>query len=141
MSISRYAQATWQGSGMEGTGTLISESKLIQNAVFNFKDRFSVMAKHTNPEELLAAAQASCFVMKLSFILNEAGYIIEELCVSVKVDLENGRITVLALLISAKVQHLTKSQLNEYCTEALQTCPICMILKANITYEVKIAIS
>jgi len=64
----RTATAVWNGSGKEGNGTLTTASTLLNNAQYSFKTRFED-GIGTNPEELMAAAHAGCFSMKLSFVL------------------------------------------------------------------------
>src|SRR5436190_22965584 len=76
MAIIRRATANWKGSGKEGSGTVTTTSGALQDVPHSFLTRFvSEDGKAgTNPEELIAAAQASCFTMKASFVLGAAGY-------------------------------------------------------------------
>ena len=69
--MKRQATAVWNGSGKEGNGTLSTQSTAIQNAQYSYKSRFEE-GVGTNPEELMAAAHAGCFSMKLSFVLGAA---------------------------------------------------------------------
>ena len=78
--MSRHATAIWQGSGKEGKGNLTSQSTVLDNVPYTYKDRFEE-GPGTNPEELVAAAHAGCFSMKLSFVLGEAGFTPTSLCV------------------------------------------------------------
>ncbi len=71
--MQRKANARWQGSTQEGSGTLSVQSGTLRDTPYSFKARFGD-GKGTNPEELLAAAHAGCFTMALSFILNNAGF-------------------------------------------------------------------
>lgn len=70
MKFSRNASANWKGSGKEGKGTVSTETTVLDKTPYSFKSRFED-GKGTNPEELLGAAHAGCFSMKLSFVLNE----------------------------------------------------------------------
>ena len=71
--MKRNATAVWQGSGKEGKGTMSVQSKLFENAAYSYVTRFE-NSPGTNPEELIAAAHAGCFSMKLSFVLGVAGF-------------------------------------------------------------------
>src|ERR1700740_2924151 len=68
MNMKKYATALWHGSGKEGSGKITTESYTL-NAPYNWKTRFTE-ERGTNPEELIAAAHAGCFTMKLSFLIN-----------------------------------------------------------------------
>src|SRR5262245_27735569 len=73
VQMKRSSIAVWHGSGKEGKGTITSQSEALDNAPYAWNSRFSE-ARGTNPEELIAAAHAGCFTMKLSFLLSDAGY-------------------------------------------------------------------
>ena len=64
----RKATAVWNGSGKEGTGNLTTQSTVLNQTQYSFHSRFEE-GIGTNPEELVAAAHAGCFSMKLSFVL------------------------------------------------------------------------
>ena len=74
--MKRKVVAIWKGNGADGNGTLTAQSGAFSNMPYSFKTRFEndngVLG--TNPEELIAAAHAGCFNMKLSFVLNEANF-------------------------------------------------------------------
>ncbi len=71
--MKRNATAVWNGTGKEGTGHLTTQSTTLNKTQYNFTSRFAD-GVGTNPEELVAAAHAGCFAMKLSFVLNAAGF-------------------------------------------------------------------
>ena len=71
--MKRVSTAVWQGTGKEGKGTLTTTSKVLNQTPYSHFDRFGE-GKGTNPEELIAAAHAGCFNMKLSFVLGNAGF-------------------------------------------------------------------
>ena len=85
--INRKATAVWKGTGKEGTGTVSTQSTVLENTQYSFNTRFAE-GKGTNPEELIAAAHASCFAMKLSFELNAAGFTADELNATATVTLD-----------------------------------------------------
>lgn len=70
--MKRKASAVWNGTIKEGKGTLTTKSATLEKTPYSFNSRFAD-GKGTNPEELLAAAHAGCFTMKLSGDLAEAG--------------------------------------------------------------------
>ena len=88
----RHASAVWNGSGKEGKGTLSSQSGVLQETQYAFNTRFE-NGNGTNPEELVAAAHAGCFTMKLSFVLGEAGFTPDRLETKCEITFENGTIT------------------------------------------------
>ena len=71
--MKRNATAVWNGTGKEGSGHLTTQSTTLNKTQYSFSSRFAD-GVGTNPEELVAAAHAGCFTMKLSFILNAAGF-------------------------------------------------------------------
>ena len=66
--MKRHATAHWEGSGKEGKGHVSTQSTTLNNTQYSFSSRFEE-GVGTNPEELVAAAHAGCFTMKLSFVL------------------------------------------------------------------------
>ena len=71
--MKRKATAIWQGTGKEGKGNLTSDSKVLNQTPYTYNDRFGD-GSGTNPDELIAAAHAGCFSLKLSFVLGAAGF-------------------------------------------------------------------
>src|SRR5438132_857732 len=103
----RSSTAVWKGSGKEGSGTITTQSKLMDHALYKYNTRFAE-EKGTNPEELIAAAHAGCFTMKLSFLLGEAGFVPEEIETTASVTLEKSGITDSHLSVKAKVPGISK---------------------------------
>lgn len=132
----RSSTANWYGSGLKGKGFLTTESLIIKKAPFDFKGRFAIVSEAISPEELLAAAHAGCFTMKLSFILCEEGYIPESLETVARVKIENGGIISSHLTLSAKISGITTALLKKCVEEAERTCPISRALNIKITNEV-----
>ncbi len=69
--MKRNATAVWQGTGKEGKGHLTTQSTTLDKTQYSYGTRFE-SGVGTNPEELIAAAHAGCFTMKISFLLNAA---------------------------------------------------------------------
>src|SRR5690606_2382370 len=99
-----------------------------------FHSRFEEGAG-TNPEELIAAAHAGCFTMKLSFNLTNAGFVPTNLETTCKITLENGSITQSHLTLSAQVERITEAQFSELVADAEKNCPISKLLNTAISVE------
>jgi lipoyl-dependent peroxiredoxin len=133
----RNATAVWNGSGKEGKGTMSTASGVLRDSQYSYNTRFAD-GIGTNPEELVAAAHAGCFSMKLSFILGEAGFTPEKLETKCDVTFENGSITKSHLTVSGKVPGIDESKWQECVKKAEETCPITKSLTASTTAEGKL---
>lgn len=134
MGIKRKATAVWNGSGKEGNGHLSTQSTVLHKTQYSFSSRFE-SGIGTNPEELIAAAHAGCFTMKLSFVLGEAGFTPEELKTDCIITLDNGVVTQSQLILQAKVPGISKEKFDECVNNAEVNCPISKLLKTVITVE------
>jgi len=130
--MSKYAVAEWQGSGKEGKGTITTETKALGNAPFTFATRFGEAKNGTNPEELIAAAHAGCFSMKLSFVLNEAGYTADNIETKCDITFGDGIITKSHLTVKAKVPGIDEQKFKECAENAKENCPISKSLNSSI---------
>jgi osmotically inducible protein OsmC len=130
----RNATAVWNGSGKEGNGQISTGSTVLNNAQYSYKTRFE-NGVGTNPEELIAAAHAGCFTMKLSFILGEAGVTPERLETKCEISFENGAVTKSHLTVKAKVPGISREKFQEAVKNAEQNCPISKLLKTEISSE------
>ena len=132
--MKRHATAVWNGSGKEGNGKLSSQSGVLKDTQYSFNSRFGD-GIGTNPEELLAAAHAGCFTMKLSFVLGEAGFTPEQLETTSHVNLENGVITESHLTVKGKVPGISKEKFDECVKNAEENCPVSKALNMKISSE------
>ena len=132
--MKRNATAVWNGTGKEGTGNLTTQSTLLNKAQYSYKSRFEE-GIGTNPEELVAAAHAGCFSMKLAFILNAAGFTADEISTRCDVALEDGSITTSHLTVTAKVPGIDPAIFEASVLDAKTNCPISKSINAAITYE------
>ena len=140
--MKRTASAVWNGSLKEGKGTLTSTGGALKNTPYNFSGRFE-NGPGTNPEELIAAAHAGCFVMALSAELGKAGFTPTQLDATAEVSLENvpGKnwtVTSSHLVLKAKVPNIDAAKFNEIANGAKVGCPISKLLNANITLDAKL---
>ncbi|MGN6530271.1 MAG: OsmC family protein [Ginsengibacter sp.] len=130
--MSKYANAEWQGTGKEGKGTLTTETKALNSAPFTFATRFGEAKDGTNPEELVAAAHAGCFSMKLSFVLNEAGFTGDKIDAKCDITFGDGAISKSHLTVRAKVPGISQEKFDACAKEAKENCPISKSLSSNI---------
>jgi osmotically inducible protein OsmC len=130
--MKRKATAVWKGSGKEGNGNLTSQSTVLNKTQYSFNSRFAE-GVGTNPEELIAAAHAGCFTMKLSFVLGEAGFTPEELTTDCVITLDNGAITMSELTLKAKVPGITPEKFQACAQDAEANCPVSKLLNATIS--------
>jgi osmotically inducible protein OsmC len=134
----RNATAVWSGSGKEGNGQISTGSTVLNNAQYSYKTRFE-NGVGTNPEELIAAAHAGCFTMKLSFVLGEAGITPDKLETKCEVTFENGVVTKSHLIVKGKVPGISKEKFQEAVKNAEQNCPISKLLKTEISSEASLS--
>jgi lipoyl-dependent peroxiredoxin len=132
--MNRSAKAIWNGTIREGKGTLTTQSQILDNTPYSFVTRFENQPG-TNPEELMAAAHAGCFTMKLSADLTTAGFTPEELSTEAVVSLVNGVITQSALTLHAKVPGITEEQFLKIAYQSKETCPVSKAYNLKITLE------
>lgn len=132
--MSRNAVAVWQGSGKDGKGTLTTQSTVLNKAQYSYKSRFEE-GPGTNPEELIAAAHAGCFTMKLTFVLNEAGFTPDEIETKCDITLAGGAITKSHLTVKAKVPGIDKQKFDEAAGDAKKNCPVSKLLNTDISME------
>ncbi len=132
--MKRNATAVWKGSGKEGKGDLSTQSTVLSQTQYSFLSRFE-SGVGTNPEELIAAAHAGCFSMKLSFVLGEGGFTPTSLETKCEINFENGAIIGSHLILKAKVEGIDDAQFKSAVKTAAEECPISKLLNTTITHE------
>jgi lipoyl-dependent peroxiredoxin len=133
----RTASANWQGTGKEGHGTVSSQSGVLNQTQYSFNSRFAE-GIGTNPEELVAAAHAGCYTMKLSFNISGAGFTPSNIDTKAALTFENGEISHIHLTVEASVTGLSEEKFEELAADAKANCPISKLLNTNITMEAKL---
>ena len=128
------ATAQWKGTGKEGMGKVTTQSGVVKNKKYDFRSRFDD-GTYTNPEELIAAAHACCFSMKLSFILGAAGFTPRKIETTCSITLENGAIAGSHLEVKAKVSRMKADKFAECAADAKENCPVSKLLNTTITME------
>jgi lipoyl-dependent peroxiredoxin len=134
----RNATAVWQGTGKEGNCTLTTQSTVLNKAPYSYKSRFEEGAG-TNPEELIAAAHAGCFSMKLSLVLQAAGFSTDKIETKCEITLANGIITKSHLTVSAQIPGIDKDKFDECAEDAKKNCPVSKLLNADISMQATLA--
>ena len=137
--ITRMASARYQGMGKEGQGWVSTQSGVLNDQKYGFNTRFED-GPGTNPEELIAAAHASCFTMALSFALAKEGITDGTLETEARVKLDKDgdgfKVSRSDLTLSASVA-LDEDRLRELAEDAKKNCPISKLLNAEVSLEVK----
>ena len=132
--MKRKINAIWKGDGADGNGILTAQSGAFKNMPYTFKTRFKNDngTLGTNPEELIAAALAGCFNMKLSFVLNEADFNPEEFNTDAILTFEDGKVLSIELNLKAKVPLITQDKFIELADYAKSNCPVSGVLNCKI---------
>jgi len=136
----RTSQATWKGNLREGNGTFKVGTAF--DGSYSFASRFEE-GTGTNPEELIAAAHASCYSMALSNGLDKAGFTPERVHTTAKVHLtktDSGfAITKIELHTEARVPGIDEDTFQEQANDAKKNCPVSKLLvAAEITLDAKL---
>ena len=139
--IQKKGSANWKGSLTEGTGTISTESRVLENVNYGFKKRFEG-EPGSNPEELIGAAHASCFSMALSMILGEAGFTADDISTEATVSLEKNddgfAVTKSHLDVKASVPNATAADFDKAAQTAKENCPISQLLDTEITMKAEL---
>jgi len=142
--ILRHGSGTWAGSLQSGTGTASTESGALRDAKVSFGSRFEE-ATGSNPEELIAAAHASCFSMALSATLGAQGYTPNEIRTKATLTLNKGpsgfKITGIHLDTEGSVPGIDEATFKQAAETAKETCPVSALLKPgleNLTLDAKL---
>jgi lipoyl-dependent peroxiredoxin len=141
----RSAEVTWDGSLARGRGVLSSGSHALQDLPVTWAARTETPEGKTSPEELIAAAHATCFTMALALVLGEAGTPPERLttsadCILAEVD-GAPRITDITLRVRADVESLDEGAFNDAVARAAALCPVSNALRDNVAISMDAALA
>jgi len=129
------ASAVWTGSLKEGKGTMSTATGVLNNANYSFATRFEGANSGTTPEEMIAAAHASCYSMALGAVLGGSGLTPEKIETSAAVTLakvgDGFAVTRIALTTTAKVPGATKEVFDKAAADAKVGCPISKLFANN----------
>jgi len=145
MAASRTATATWTGTLLEGAGTVTAgTSELFVDLPVSWASRTEAPAGRTSPEELLAAAHASCFMMALSGSLAKAGTPPDHLHVSATVTFDkvgdSWTVTTSELDVVGVVPNVDEAAFDAAAQATKDGCPISRALAGNVELSVRAAL-
>ena len=124
----RSAQGIWKGDLAHGNGTVSGGSGALSELPVTWASRTERSEGKTSPEELIAAAHATCFSMALSHELSQAGNPPEQLEVSARVTLdrvdETPTVTASELTVSGRVPGIDQERFTKAATDAGRQCPV-----------------
>lgn len=143
--MKRKASAVWRGAGKDGKGTISTGSGALKDQAYSTLTRFEDESGRagTNPDELLAAAHASCFSMALAYQLSGAGHVPQELSTEAVLEMQRGdagwNILSSHLTVKGKVPGVSKEQFAELANKAKEGCPVSRALSVDITMDAQLA--
>jgi osmotically inducible protein OsmC len=133
--IKREGRAVWKGGLKDGSGTTSSQSGFLKDLPYSVPSRFE-SAKGSNPEEMIAAAHASCYSMMLSKILGDqsktASQISTVATLTMRMDASGPKITGIHLATEASVPGMDAAAFKKAADEAKEKCPISVLLKPGL---------
>lgn len=134
----KTGSARYEGFGKDGKGHVSTQSGVIEDQYYGFNTRFED-GPGTNPEELIAAAHASCFTMATSFALARAGYsegTLDTRCaVTLDKDGDGFKISKSALTLTATIPGIAEDEFFRIADDAKAGCPVSKVLNCEITLE------
>ncbi len=137
----REAEILWDGSLASGTGKLSSGSGALGQLAVTWASRTEQPDGKTSPEELIAAAHASCFAMALALVLGENHMPPERLAVKATCTLDEvdgaPRITTIVLDVRARVPGLEQADFAQHLARAADLCPVSNALRGNVEISVQ----
>ncbi|HEX6133898.1 MAG TPA: OsmC family protein [Longimicrobiales bacterium] len=142
--MKRKASAVWRGAGKDGKGTITTGSGALKDQPYSTLTRFEDESGRsgTNPDELLAAAHASCFSMALAFQLSGAGHTPDELSTEAVLDMQKSdtgwSILSSHLTVKGRVPGVSKEQFMELANKAKAGCPVSRALSVDITMDAQL---
>ena len=139
--VQKSGSAKWSGDLKTGTGSISTQTGALKDHPYGFKARFEG-GPGSNPEELIAAAHASCFSMALSMMLGEAGMTADSIETKATVTLEEKdgdfAVTKSHLDVTVKVPGAAEDDVMAAAKKAKEGCPISKLLNAQITMDAKV---
>lgn len=136
----RRAEVGWNGTLEEGQGSFTVGNWMLGEVPVTWASRMSPEEESTSPEELIAAAHASCYAMALSLVLAERGkppenIEVEATCVLDDVS-EGFRITTMDLAVRGRIPDLDANGFQDAAEHAHRICPVSNALKSNVEIRV-----
>jgi lipoyl-dependent peroxiredoxin len=145
MAVERSAKATWQGDLMSGSGEVSTATGAVRNATVKWSSRAEQADENTSPEELIAAAHATCVSMALANGLAQAGTPPQRLDTDATATFdktaEGFRMTTMRLSIRGQVDGLDDEGFRTAAEDAKENCPVSQALKGNVEVTLDAALA
>ena len=139
--FNRRAQVEWDGGLIDGAGKLSLGTGVLEGVRVSWKARTEGGEPTTSPEELIAAAHASCYAMAFSHVLGQAGHSPERLNVTAEVVASLGagglKVTKSILRVRGRVEGIDQEQFVELARQGEAACPISNALRNNLEITVE----
>ncbi|WP_347354540.1 OsmC family peroxiredoxin [Intrasporangium sp.] len=138
MATTRTGSAHWEGTLFEGKGSTKLETSGVGQFDVTWPARAEDAGGVTSPEELIAAAHATCFAMQLSNLLAQAGHPAASLDTTSSVVFDAPKITGITLTVKGNVPGMSDEDFRKHAENAKDTCPVSQALKAvPMTLEIQ----
>ena len=141
MAVERTASAEWQGDLMSGSGKVSTQSGVVRDATIKWSSRAETADENTSPEELIAAAHASCVLMALANGLAQAGTPAQHLESQATATFDKVgdgfRMTTMRLQIRGQVDGLDDGAFREAAEQAKENCPVSQALSEDVEVTVE----
>ena len=136
MAVERSANAVWEGDLTSGSGTVSTQSGVVDNATVTWRARAEQADENTSPEELIAAAHATCVSMALANGLAQGGTppqrLESEATATFDQTPDGFRMTTMHLSIRGQVDGLDEEAFRKAAEDAGENCPVSQALKGNV---------
>lgn len=136
-NVERNAHVEWDGDLMSGNGTVSEGSGVLNDSPVTFAARTQQPDGKTSPEELIAAAHATCYAMALSNTLAEGGNAPDHLTVDAVCTLDDQqlKITTVVLNVQGRVSGLDADGFENAARQAEEICPVSNALRNNVDIQ------
>ena len=145
MAVERTANAEWQGDLLSGSGKVSTQSGVIRDATVKWSSRAEAADENTSPEELIAAAHATCVSMALAGGLARAGTPPQRLETEATATFdkvgEGFRMTTMRITIRGQVEGLDEEGFRQAAEQAKENCPVSQALKGSVDVSLDAALA
>ena len=142
--IKREGRAVWKGGLKDGEGTTSTQSGFVNNLPYSVPSRFE-SGKGSNPEEMIAAAHASCFSMMLAKVLGDQNKTAQQIStlatLTMRMDASGPKIASIHIMTEAQVPDMDQGGFEKAAQEAKDKCPVSVLLRPgleNLTLEARL---
>ncbi|HEY8192615.1 MAG TPA: OsmC family peroxiredoxin [Gaiellaceae bacterium] len=140
MAVERTANAEWQGDLMSGSGKVSTQSGAVRDATVKWSSRAEAADENTSPEELIAAAHATCISMALAHGLAQAGTAPQQLETEATATFDKVgdgfKMTTMRISVRGRVEGIDEDGFREAAEQAAENCPVSQALKGNVDISV-----